>query len=124
MKLFAKTTAIALVALTSLVGAASAQDSGYWAEGSISPWGMEMFDEYGNSHFVNPYAYDSQADIYGNIYSSDSGYLDPQIGMSDLYHTNPYATDYGSSSTSTYEPYVPYANPVDSHQSFINSIWE
>ncbi|MEQ9434216.1 hypothetical protein, partial [Hyphomonas sp.] len=95
------------------------QDSGYWAEGSISPWGMEMYDDYGNSHFVDPYAYDSQADIYGNIYSSDSGYMDPQIGMSDLYSTNPYAADTGSSST-----YVPYENPVDSHQSFINSIWE
>lgn len=120
MKLFAKATAIALVALTA-VGAASAQDSGYWAEGSISAWGMEMYDQYGNSHFVDPYAYDSQVDLYGNVYSSDSGYFDPQIGMEDLYHTNPYATDYGSTSSSTY---VPYENPVDSHQSFINSIWE
>ena len=122
MKLFAKATAIALVALTA-VGAASAQDSGYWAEGSISAWGMEMYDQYGNSHFVDPYAYDSQVDLYGNVYSSDSGYFDPQIGMEDLYHTNPYATDYGSTSSSS-STYVPYANPVDSHQSFINSIWE
>tara|TARA_R110000850_G_C9721228_1_gene442283 strand:+ start:298 stop:657 length:360 start_codon:yes stop_codon:yes gene_type:complete len=119
MKTFTKSALIALVALTGALGTASAQDSGYWAEGSISPWGMEMYDDYGNSHFVDPYAYDSQADIYGNIYSSDSGYMDPQIGMSDLYSTNPYAADTGTSST-----YVPYENPVDSHQSFINSIWE
>ncbi len=128
MKTLNKIALIASLAIATLglTNTASAQDSGYWAEGSISPWGMEMYDQYGDSHFVDPYAYDSQVDYYGNVYSSDSGYMDPQIGMNDLYHTNPYATDTYSSGydTSTTSTYVPYSNPTSSHESFINSIWE
>ncbi|KCZ93430.1 hypothetical protein [Hyphomonas johnsonii] len=121
MKSFTKTAAAVIVALSAFAGAASAQDYGYWAEGSISPWGMEMYDQYGDSHYVDPYAYDSQVDNYGNVYSSYSGEMDPSIGMYDLSPISPNPYDYSSGGSSTY---VPYENPVDSHQSFINSIWE
>lgn len=120
MKNLIKLVAPALVALSAFGGTASAQDYLDWAPGSISPWGMEMYDPYGNSVFVDPYAYDSQVDMYGNVISSYSGDLDPSLNYYDLSPTNPYST-WDSGSTSTY---VPYENPTSSHESFINSIWE
>ena len=122
MKTVLNTAPTSPVALSGALGTAAAQDSGYWAEGSISPWGMEMYDDYGNSHFVDPYAYDSQVDIYGNVYSNDYGYMDPQVGMNDLYHTNPYAAD--TSSSSSYYDTNPYAGATTSHEKFLESIWE
>ncbi len=122
MKNDIKTARISLVARTGALCTASAQYYGNWAEGSISPWGMEMYDDYGNSHFVDPYAYDSQVDIYGNVYSNDYGYMDPQVGMNDLYHTNPYAAD--TSSSSSYYDTNPYAGATTSHEKFLESIWE
>lgn len=87
MKLF-NTRKIAKLALAALAftaahtGVASAQDYNDWS--SISPWGLEMQDEYGDIHYVDPYAYDSQVDIYGNVYSDYTGQMDPGIGMYDL----------------------------------------
>lgn len=54
MKNLIKLVAPALVALSAFGGTASAQDYLDWAPGSISPWGMEMYDPYGNSVFVDP----------------------------------------------------------------------
>ena len=117
MKFVRTLTAIA-AATVCLTGIASAQDYNDWS--SISPYGLEMQDQYGGIHYVDPYAYDSQVDVYGNVYSSYGYEMDPGLGMYDLtpaWQDNSYSS--GSSST-----YGPYENPVDSHQSFINSIWE
>lgn len=124
MKNVIKAALISITAFAGVVGTATAQDSSNWAEGSISPWGMEMYDEYGNSHYVDPYAYDSQVDNDGNVYSSDYGYMDPQIGMNDLYHTNPYAADTGTSTGTSYLDTNPYAGATTSHEKFLEYIWE
>ncbi|MEM0986015.1 MAG: hypothetical protein AAGJ32_07195 [Pseudomonadota bacterium] len=102
--------AIAAVAFAAAgAGAASAQDYNDWS--SISPWGLEMQDQYGDIHYVDPYAYDSQVDIYGNVYSDYNGEMDPSIGMYDLtpaWQDNSYDTgseyswsEYDSSAYST-----------------------
>jgi len=115
-------TLVSLVVLAMFASSASAADYNNW--GVIDPYGLQQQDEWGNIYYTDPYAYDSQVDIYGNVISSDSGMLDPSLDYYDLTPVQPdtyngYST--GGSSSSTY---VPYANPVDSHQSFINSIWE
>ncbi len=104
-------------------GSAFAQDYNNW--GVIDPYGLQMQDQWGNIHYTNPYAYDSQVDAYGNVIYSENGYLEPSLDYYELTPVQPSwnsgSTGYDSGSSSTY---VPYANPTDSHQSFINSIWE
>jgi hypothetical protein len=116
LKKIALTAALSIATLTS-VGAASAQDYMGWVD--IDPYGSLMYDQWGNEHRVDPFAYDTQVDIYGNQISSYNGTLDPGLSTYDLTFTNPYA-----STPTVTDTYVPYSNPTDSHQSFINSIWE
>lgn len=120
MKTHFKNCVIAIV-LSCAASSVAAQDYNNW--GVIDPYGLQMTDQWGNIHYTDPYAYDSQVDMYGNVITSDSGMLDPSLDYYDLTPVpNPYydnATSGSSNST-----YVPYTNPTDSHQSFINSIWE
>lgn len=128
-----KTIASAAV-LACAATTAMAQDYNNW--GVIDPYGMQMQDQWGNTHYVDPYAYDSQVDIYGNVISSYHGNLDSSLDYYDLQPVQPdwnsgYSSGYSggyssglSSGSSTIDTYVPYTNPTDSHQSFINAIWE
>ena len=118
MKLIAKLAAAA-VAISALAGVANAQDYNNWGE--IDPWGLHMQDSLGNDYWVDPYAYDSQADIYGNVYSSYSGDLDNAF-MMDLTPVQPDSySSWGSTSTDTWN----YSTSGDAgHDAFINSIWE
>lgn len=120
MKLFKKIAIAAALSVTSAmtVGVAAAQDYMTWND--IDPYGSLMYDQWGNEHRVDPYAYDSVVDIYGNVYSSDYG-IDNSLDTYDLTFNNPTASTWDTGSSSTY---VPYESPVDSHQAFINSIWE
>lgn len=111
---------ITVVGLTLIAGTAAAQDYNNW--GVIDPYGLQQTDQWGNIHYTNPYAYDSQVDAYGNVISSDSGMMDPSLDYYDLTPVQPSGYYGGSSSTSSSS--VPYPNTTDSHQSFINSIWE
>jgi len=116
--------ALASLALAAAVtGTAAAQDYNDWS--SISPWGLEMQDEFGNFHYVDPYAYDSQVDQYGNVYSSYDGYLDPSLGMYDLTPAWP-DTSYGTggSDSFSYLDTNPYAGATSSHEQFLEYIWE
>ena len=117
-----KTLIIAAVSLAAAAGIASAQDYMDWS--SISPYGLEMQDQYGDIHYVDPYAYDSQVDIYGNVYSSYGYEMQPGIGMYDLtpaWQDNSFST---GTSSSTYFDTNPYAGATDSHSKFLESIWE
>ncbi|KCZ93406.1 hypothetical protein [Hyphomonas johnsonii] len=124
MKAVIKTFAAASAALAILAGTAAAQDYNNWGE--ISPWGSTMVDEWGNEHYVDPYAYDSQVDMYGNVISSYNGELDPSLDYYDLTPVQPgydYSGGYGSGG-STSSSDLPYSQPADSHEAFINSIYE
>jgi hypothetical protein len=112
--------ALALVAAT--VTTASAQDYQDWS--SLSPYGLEMVDEFGNVHYVDPYAYDSQVDIYGNVTSSYGYEMDPSLGMSDLTPAWQDNTTWGTSDSSSYYDTNPYAGATTSHEQFLESIWE
>ncbi|MEM9170313.1 MAG: hypothetical protein AAGC56_11740 [Pseudomonadota bacterium] len=105
----------AAVSLTvAATGAALAQDYNDWS--TISPYGLEMVDPYGNIYYVDPYAADSQVDVYGNVISSYNTPLDaPAAGWYDLEPSN--------SSTSYYNT-NPYAGATDSHSKFLEMIWE
>ncbi len=87
----------------------------------IDPYGLQMQDQWGNTHYTDPYAYDSQVDMYGNVISSDYGQLDPS---QDFYDLTPVPYDSGSGFSTSGGTYVPYTNPKNSQQSFINSVWE
>ncbi len=124
MKL-ANLAAAVVLAATALTGAAAAQDYNDWS--SISPYGLEMQDQFGDIHYVDPYAYDSQVDVYGNVYSSYSGELDPGIGLYDLtpaWQDN--SSSWGTPSTDSwsYLDSNPYAGATTSHEKFLESIWE
>jgi len=123
MKLAFKALAISAAAAFAIAGAAAAQDYNNW--GVIDNSGLQMEDQWGNTHYVDPYAYDSQVDIYGNVISSDYGQLDPSLDYYELTPVQPDTSyggyDYGSTTTDTY---VPYESPSNSHESFINSIYE
>lgn len=112
---------IAAAALTTLGGAASAQEDFF--DGEIDPYGRVMYDEFGNVHHTDPYATDSMVDAYGNVIYREEGQFDPYYGTGDYGHlytqdpTAPY--DWSTSST---VPDVPYAQPADSHEEFINWI--
>ena len=112
-----------VIILSCVASSAFAQDYNNW--GVIDPFGLQMEDQWGNIHYADPYAYDSQVDAYGNVISSDYGYLEPSLDYFELTPVQPSwnsgSSSYDSGSSSTY---VPYTNPTDSHQSFINSIWE
>ncbi len=129
MKTVIKT--IASVAILACAATSSfAQDYNNWS--NIDPYGMQMQDQWGNVHYVDPYAYDSQVDAYGNVISNYHGQLDSNLDYYDLQTVQPswdsgYSSGYSSgfsSGSSTIDTYVPYTNPTDSHQSFINAIWE
>ena len=109
------TLAVALTIGTS--GVASSQDYNDWS--TISPWGLEMQDQYGDFHYVDPYAYDSQVDVYGNVYSDYSGSMTPSAGMYDL---SP--TPYGGSTYTAPTYSNPYEGRTDAHGSFLKSIWD
>jgi len=51
---------------------------------SMSSGGLEMVDQWGYFHTVDPWAYDSQVDFNGNVVSSYDYGMDPMIGYSDL----------------------------------------
>ncbi|MEM9738558.1 MAG: hypothetical protein AAF829_01725 [Pseudomonadota bacterium] len=119
-------TKIALAALalvTAATGTASAQDYNDWS--TISPWGLEMVDQFGNTHYVDPWAHDSQVDAYGNVYSDYYGQMDNSVGMYDLTPswTDDTSTGWASDSSSYYDS-APYASPSNSHEAFINSIYD
>ncbi|MGI9326153.1 MAG: hypothetical protein ACR2PZ_13095 [Pseudomonadales bacterium] len=116
-----KTLALAAV-LTCVSGVAAAQDYNNW--GVIDPYGLQMQDQWGGIHYTDPYAYDSQVDIYGNVITSDYGQLDPSLDYYDLTPVPGAYSNGSSGSSASGGTYVPYTNPTDSHQSFINSIWE
>ncbi|MEN1728953.1 MAG: hypothetical protein AAGJ52_10995 [Pseudomonadota bacterium] len=131
MKTVIKTIATAAL-LTCTAATAFAQDYNNW--GVIDPYGMQMQDQWGNVHYVDPYAYDSQVDMYGNVISSYHTNLDPSLNYYDLQPVQPswnsgysggYSSGFSSGSTSgVIDTYVPYTNPSNSHESFINAIWE
>jgi len=57
--------------------------------------------------------------------------MDPSLNYYDLQPVQPswnsgYSSGFssGSSTSGAIDTYVPYSNPTDSHQSFINAIWE
>ena len=119
--------------LTCAATSAFSQDYNNW--GVIDPYGMQMQDQWGNLHYVDPYAYDSQVDMYGNVISSYHGQLDPSLDYSNLQPVQPswnggyssgYSSGFSSSSSTSgvIDTYVPYSNPSNSHESFINAIWE
>ena len=113
---------ITSVAVLCAASTSFAQDYNNW--GVIDPYGLQMQDQWGNIHYTNPYAYDSQVDIHGNVVYSENGYLDQSLDYYELTPVQPsYNSGYDTGSTGS-STYVPYANPTDSHQSFINSIWE
>lgn len=82
MNTISKLALSATAAAAVIAGAASAQDYNDWS--TISPYGLEMVDQFGNVHYVDPYAYDSQVDNYGNVYSNYNYSMDPSVGMYDL----------------------------------------
>ena len=102
-------TALTALALAGVAGAASAQDSMNW--NGIDPYGVPMVDQFGDIHYVSPYADDSQADIYGNVYSSYNGEMNPyNLGMSELTHAYP-DTSYNSGYSSSYYNTPSYSAP-------------
>lgn len=111
---------ITVAGLTLFANAAIAQDYNNW--GVIDPYGLQQMDQWGNIHYTNPYAYDSQVDAYGNVISSDGGMMDSSPDYYELTPVQP--SGYYGSSGSTSSTYVPYPNTTDSHKSFINSIWD
>lgn len=86
MTTIAKLALAASAAAALTAGAANAQDYTDWS--TMSAYGLEMVDQFGNIHYVDPYAYDSQVDIYGNVYSNYNYGMDPSIGMYDLTPSN------------------------------------
>ena len=91
MNIIAKLALSASATAALLAGAASAQDYNDWS--TISPYGVEMLDQFGYVHYVDPYAYDSQVDIYGNVYSNYNYSMDPSVGMYDLTPSNQATTN-------------------------------
>ena len=88
MKTLIKTAFAALAIVAATSGVASAQDNMNWS--GIDPYGVPMVDQFGDIHYVDPHAHDSQVDIYGNVYSSYNGEMNPyNLGMSDLTHAYP-----------------------------------
>ncbi len=123
MKLTMKNIATA-AALTLGAGLASANDFDNW--GVIDPYGLQQVDQYGNIYYTDPYAYDSVVDAYGNVISNYNGTIEPASGYYDLTPVQPAGgySSYGSYGASSSSTYVPYPNATDSHQKFINAIWE
>ena len=114
---------IAATAITTLGGVASAQEN-FW-DGEIDPYGRVMYDQFGDVHYTDPYATDSMVDMYGNVIHTDQGQFDPFYGngnFQELYTQDPTANYDWSTPSVTSD--VPYAQPADSHEAFINSIWE
>ncbi|MEM8699356.1 MAG: hypothetical protein AAGF44_09305 [Pseudomonadota bacterium] len=108
------TTLIAALAATAIGFTAQtgmAQDYNNWS--TISPYGLEMVDPYGNVYHVDPYAYDSQVDAYGNVISSYGYDMSPGVGMYDL-----------TPNTGGYYDTNPYAGATTSHDKFLEMIWE
>lgn len=113
---------ITVAGLTLFANTALAQDYNNW--GVIDPYGLQQMDQWGNIHYTDPYAYDSQVDAYGNVISSHSGMMDSSPDYYELTPVQP-SGSYGSySSGSSSSTYVPYPGTTDSHKSFINSIYE
>ncbi|MEM9739532.1 MAG: hypothetical protein AAF829_06650 [Pseudomonadota bacterium] len=115
-------SALALVAATTAT-TASAQDYMDWS--SMAPGGLEMVDPYGNVYTVDPWASDSQVDAYGNVVSSYGYQMDDTLGMYDLtpaWQDN--TSTWGSTDSSSYYNTNPYAGATDSHDKFLEMIWE
>lgn len=78
--------AFSSIALALASGTAASQDYNDWS--TMTSLGLEMQDEFGNIHYVDPFAYDSQVDLYGNVYSNDYYQMQPTPGMYDLTPSN------------------------------------
>ena len=112
MKTLIKTAFAALAVAAAATGTAAAQDSSNWA--GIDPFGVPMVDQFGDIHYVDPYAYDSQVDMHGNVYSSYTGEMNPyNLGMSDLTHAYP-DTSYNSGYYNTPSYSAPSFSEYDS----------
>ena len=114
---------IAATAVATLGGVASAQESFF--DGEIDPYGRVMYDQFGDVHYTDPYATDSMVDAYGNVIYREQGEFDPYYGNGDFGHlyTQDPTANFDSSSTFS-STYVPYEQPADSHEAFINWIYE
>lgn len=111
MKTLFKTAIAAIIAATA-AASATAQDSTNW--NGIDAYGVPMVDQFGNIHYVDPHAYDSQVDIYGNVYSSYNGEMNPNnLGMYDLTHAYP-DTSYNTGYYNTPSYSAPSFNEYDS----------
>lgn len=87
-------TAIAAIVAASAAASATAQDSSNW--NGIDPFGVPMVDQFGDIHYVDPYAYDSRVDAYGNVYSDYNGEMNPyDLNTYELTHAYP-DTSYNS----------------------------
>lgn len=112
MKTLFKSAFTAIVIAAASSGMASAQDNLDWS--GIDPYGVPMVDQYGDIYYVDPYADDSQVDVYGNVYSSYNGEMNPyNLGMSDLTHAYP-DTSYSSSYYNTPSYSAPSFNEYNS----------
>ncbi|MEO0817867.1 MAG: hypothetical protein AAFX86_11265 [Pseudomonadota bacterium] len=123
MNIATKIALSALALVTAATGTAAAQDYMDWS--SMSSGGLEMVDQWGYVHTVDPWAHDSQVDFYGNVVSSYGYEMDPMIGYSAL------TPAWQDNSFSVYNPdptgflnSSPYESPSNSHESFINMIHE
>ena len=122
MKTLIKTAVAAIIAVSAAASAA-AQDYTNW--NGIDPYGVPMVDQFGDIHYVDPYAYDSQVDAYGNVHSSYTGELEPNgIDMYDLTHAYP-------DTSTTADPYEwseydssAYTSESSSSTSSTDWIWE
>ena len=112
MKTLIKTAFAALAIAAAASGTATAQDNTNW--NGITSWGVPMVDQFGDVYYVDPHAVDSQVDMYGNVYSSYNGEMNPHnLGMSDLTHMYP-DTSYGSGYYNTPSYSAPSFNEYDS----------
>lgn len=135
------TRTTALAAALALAALTAAPSHGQDLSG-ITPWGVEVSDGYGNSVFVDPYSGQVYTDAYGQPVVTNSSYVDPNAGY-NAYNPyasgatyNPYANTYNPyAGVNSYDPYAstntssyldanPYANPSNSHESFLEMIWE
>ena len=121
MKMLSKLAALATIATLAVIPSAHAQMD--WDGAWIAGGEIYMTDNLGNGYWADPYAESAWVDSYGNVMNDYSGTFDDS-GLSWNQLTPDTSMGCGSYDTGYSSTYVPYENPVDSHQSFINSIWE
>ena len=120
MKLLAKLAAFAGLATLAIAPAHAQMNwDGAWMTGGE----ILMTDEYGNNYWADAWAENAYVDNQGNVYNDYTGTYD----NSGLYYndlTPDYSYGSGGYDSGYDSTYVPYENPADSHEAFINSIWE